>query len=281
MFSWERSKYKFINGGLLVFFLLAWVAFAEAHEGFIGGFESEGPTGYLATPGPVYKPLANSAPPQQMAQVYPGSAPAPSPGQTPPIEVPPPPPPSPSGYPDSAAAPTPGNQAKCREWKMIDRHFEDRWDSNSGKWRQVPIEKWDWVETPCDGKEVPPAMQGNVNMEQPPPYSFPAPPEMAVIPGTYVYMVPNIGVEILFYQGAWYRPFRGHWFWGRSYNGPWVYLTPNRLPRVFLELPPGYRRLPPGYHHIPYSELHANWRRWEQERYWHNDRRWREGGRRP
>ncbi len=102
----------------------------------------------------------------------------------------------------------------------------------------------------------------------PPPYAISAPPEVVPIPGTYVYFVPGIGVDILFYHGYWYRPYGGRWYRAPSYGGPWVYLSPRRVPHVLITLPPGYRRLPPGYHPIPHAELQRNWQRWERERHW-------------
>jgi hypothetical protein len=35
---------------------------------------------------------------------------------------------------------------------------------------------------------------------------FAAPPDVVVIPGTNVYMVPDIDADVLFYQGYWWRP---------------------------------------------------------------------------
>ncbi len=292
MFEWnwlKKKKVKVITGGLLMIFLFSQPVVAYGHwsgAGAVLGFGTGLITGYLLAPKSAYAvPPAYVAPPPaaqpypEVAQASPDNVPAPPPGQTPPPEMLPPPPPAPppSGYSGGGPVPAPGNQAKCREWKMIDRHLENRWDSYSGKWRQVPVEKWDWVEVPC-GNEGPPAgVQGEVNIARPPSYPFSGPPEVAVIPGTYVYFVPGINVDILFYHGYWYRPFGGRWYWAQFYNGPWVYLAPARVPRVLLELPPGYRRLPPGYHRIPYAHLHANWERWERERYWHRDREWREG----
>ena len=111
----------------------------------------------------------------------------PPPGHTPPPEVAPPPPAAPpSGYSGKGPARAPGDQAKRREWKMIDRHLENRWDASSERWRQVPVEKWNWVEVPC-GNEGPPPGVGDGNVAPPLPYPFSAPPEVAVIPGTYVY----------------------------------------------------------------------------------------------
>jgi hypothetical protein len=94
---------------------------------------------------------------------------------------------------------------------------------------------------------------------------------------TYVYIVPDIDVTILFYHGYWYHPHGGHWFRAGSYNGPWVYLSLSRVPHALITLPPDYRRVPAGYHRIPYAELKGHWERGEHERYWDRDREWRAG----
>lgn len=279
----RRSKIKkaqWVTAGLLIVLLFSLPAAANARGEFFIEFGAGLLTGYLLAPRPIYvAPPAYVLPPQ-VVQIYPGTGPTPPPGQAPPPEViPPPPAPPTSGYAGSATPPEPNNQAKCREWRNVDRRLEDRWDSYSGKWQQVPVEKWDWVEIPCDSKVPPPEVRGNVNIEPPPAYSFSATPEVAVIPGTYVYVVPDIGVDILFYQGYWYRPYAGRWFFALSYNGPWVNLAPARVPYVLLKLPPDYRRIPPGYHRIPHRELQTNWRRWENERHWHSNRGWQEGWR--
>lgn len=116
-----------------------------------------------------------------------------------------------------------------------------------------------------------------INVPLPPPFRFHAPPPMAVIPGTYIYGVPDVDVEILFYQGYWYRPYDGRWYRSKSYNGPWGYLESHRVPRPLFDLPPNYYRIPPGHERIPYGHFKNNWGRWERERYWERDERWREG----
>lgn len=61
----------------------------------------------------------------------------------------PPPPPSPVyGY--SSSPPQPAAHPKCREWRLLERRYQDSWDSYYGKWRSVPVEKWGWVEIPCN-----------------------------------------------------------------------------------------------------------------------------------
>jgi hypothetical protein len=112
-----------------------------------------------------------------------------------------------------------------------------------------------------------------------PAYTFAAPPPLVVIPGTYVYGVPDIDLEILFYHGYWYRPYEGRWYRARYYNGPWAFLAPARVPSVLIGLPPDYyyRHIPAGHRRIPYGEFTRNWRQWERNRYWERDEAWRHG----
>ena len=41
----------------------------------------------------------------------------------------------------------------------------------------------------------------NIRIGTPPPVVIESPPPMAVVPGTYVYIAPNVGADILFYHG--------------------------------------------------------------------------------
>ena len=101
---------------------------------------------------------------------------------------------------------------------------------------------------------------------------YAAPPEVVVIPGTYVYIVPDIDVDVLFFQGYWWRPYEGHWYRSRDYNGQWSYVEPGRIPSGLRELPQDYRhRLSPGYERVPHGDVERNWEKWEKEKYW--DRR--------
>jgi hypothetical protein len=115
-----------------------------------------------------------------------------------------------------------------------------------------------------------------INLPPPPPLVIPAPPPMFVIPRTYVYFAPDVDVDIFFYGGYWYRPYRGYWYRSGAYNGKWVYLAPNKVPPVLLNLPPDFRRVPPGYRHIAYADVKKNWKSWEKNKYWekHGGREW-------
>jgi hypothetical protein len=109
----------------------------------------------------------------------------------------------------------------------------------------------------------------NVSITVPlPPLVLPAPPGLIVIPGTYVYYPPEVGVNIFFYQGYWYRPYQGGWYRANGYNGPWHTLNPYRVPRALIRVPQDYRRMPPVHERLPYSTVRHNWRTWENERHW-------------
>jgi len=105
-----------------------------------------------------------------------------------------------------------------------------------------------------------------VNIPLPPVFVFPAPPELVIVPSTYVYYCPDVDFDIFFYGGYWYRPYGGYWYRSASYGGPWVYIE--SAPSVLLGLPPNYRIITRGGRRIHYGELHRNWRAWERDRYW-------------
>jgi len=102
-----------------------------------------------------------------------------------------------------------------------------------------------------------------------PAISFAAPPDLVVIPGTYVYMVPDIDVDVLFYQGDWWRPYQGRWYRSRDYDGQWSYVEAERIPSGLRALPQDYRhRLSTGYERIPHGDVKRNWRHWEKVKHW-------------
>lgn len=114
----------------------------------------------------------------------------------------------------------------------------------------------------------------NLNIGPPPVYTFAAPPELVVIPNTYVYFAPGVDMDIVFYHGYWYRPYNGYWYRGAGYNGPWHHIGRERVPRYIINLPPDYRHSYGGNPRIPYGHVHNNWNRWERERYW-DKRQWK------
>lgn len=107
-------------------------------------------TGYLFAPRVYYPAPVYVPPPVYVTPTYVTPPPvveysSPAYGQPPVAPGPPP------GYTENAnIPPPPGPQSKCREWRLMERRYEDRWDSWSGGYRTVPVEKWGWAEIPCN-----------------------------------------------------------------------------------------------------------------------------------
>jgi hypothetical protein len=117
----------------------------------------------------------------------------------------------------------------------------------------------------------------NINIDLPF-FSLPYPPQLVVIPGTYAYYVADADVDIVFYQGRWYRPWNDRWYWATGYNGPWALAGPRFVPNILLRLPRDYRH-GREYTRIPYYDLNRNWRRWERDRRWDRGHDWWQKGR--
>lgn len=121
----------------------------------------------------------------------------------------------------------------------------------------------------------------DVNISLPPPMGFSNPPEMIVLPGTYVYVVPDVREDIFFYGGWWWRPWEGKWYRSRHYDSGWS---------SYRNVPSFYRRIPVGWRdnyqqrqwqgrqwdhrRIPYEDVHRNWSGWEKNRYWEKQKTW-------
>ncbi|HWR57300.1 MAG TPA: hypothetical protein VN328_00305 [Thermodesulfovibrionales bacterium] len=106
-----------------------------------------------------------------------------------------------------------------------------------------------------------------------PAHRFDAPPEVVVIPGTYVYAVPDSNVDILFFQGYWWRSHEGRWYRSKNYNGSWRYVAPKSIPRGLRAVPQDYRsRIEARHERVPHRDLQRNWKKWEREKYWERRR---------
>ncbi|WAC07473.1 MAG: hypothetical protein OS130_14830 [Thermodesulfobacteriota bacterium] len=86
---------------------------------------------------------------------------------------------------------------------------------------------------------------------------MPAPPAVVLIPNTPVYYAPDMGMDMFFYSGYWYRRHHNYWFRAAYYNGPWMYMSPRRVPAVVMNAP--YHKIPPGHMKIPYGQLKKHW----------------------
>jgi len=122
----------------------------------------------------------------------------------------------------------------------------------------------------------------SIGIALPPLIQFRAPPEVIVIPDTnYVYAVPDIDVEMYFWNGWWWRFWDGRWYRSHYYDRGWGYY--GNVPTFYFDVDPGWR----GYYRdrnwyghrwdyrrIPHRQLQQNWRSWNNNRYWERQRTW-------
>ena len=125
------------------------------------------------------------------------------------------------------------------------------------------------------------AVDVSVRISLPPPIFFAAPPALIVLPDTYVYVDPDLDVDIFFYNGWWWRLWEGRWYRSRYYNRGWGYY--NRVPSFYFDIDPGWRgyyRSRNWYGHrwnyerIPYQQLQQNWKSWHDDRHWERQGTW-------
>ena len=111
----------------------------------------------------------------------------------------------------------------------------------------------------------------NIGIGLPLPIVLDAPPMLVVVPGTYVYAVPDIAVDLFFYDGWWWRPWQGRWYRSRHYNSGWVYYQ--RIPSFYAQIHPGWRESYRkhrweghrwNYKGISQQHVEQNWKGWKK-----------------
>ena len=115
----------------------------------------------------------------------------------------------------------------------------------------------------------------HIGIGLPLPIVFAAPPRLIVVPETYVYVVPDIPMDLFFYGGWWWRPWQGRWYCSRHYNSGWVYFrgVPSFYGQIHSDWRDHYRHhIWKGhrwkYQPIPHYEVERNWRDWGKSRHW-------------
>ncbi len=136
-----------------------------------------------------------------------------------------------------------------------------------------------------------PTMAGvdvGVSISLPPLIVFASPPEVVVIPETYVYVVPNVDADIFFYDGWWWRPWEGRWYRSRHYDSGWAYYR--RVPSFYTRVPSGWRNdyrehrwggRPWNYQPIPHQQVERNWSSWKKSNHWEKQQTWGVQGLKP
>ena len=127
-----------------------------------------------------------------------------------------------------------------------------------------------------------------INIPLPPLIVFASPPEVVVIPETYVYVVPDSDVDIFFYDGWWWRPWEGRWYRSRHYDSGWGYYQ--RVPSFYGRVPSGWRNdyrerrwggHPWNHQRIPHQQLQRNWSTWKKSNHWEKQQTWGVQGLKP
>jgi hypothetical protein len=125
--------------------------------------------------------------------------------------------------------------------------------------------------------------QVNVRLDiaMPSPIAFAGPPVLVVIPGTYIYVVPDVSEDLYFYNGWWWRFWNGRWYRSRYYDSGWIYY--DRVPVFYQRVPTGWRNYYHehrwegrewNYQRIPYEHLQHNWSGWQKSKYWEYQQSW-------
>jgi len=130
-------------------------------------------------------------------------------------------------------------------------------------------------------RPAPAGVDVNVGIALPPPIFFGAPPELIVLPETYVYVVPDVDADIFFYDGWWWRPWEGRWYRSAYYDRGWAYYQ--RVPVFSVWIPSEWRNDYRDhrwkghrwdYQRIPHQQVKQNWRGWKKDRHWEKEHTW-------
>lgn len=129
----------------------------------------------------------------------------------------------------------------------------------------------------------------SVGISLPPAIVFSAPPDVIVMPDTSdVYVVPDIEVDLFFWNGWWWRPWEGRWYRSRYYNRGWAYYR--NVPSFYFDVDPGWRGYYRNhdwrghrwnYERVPNRRLQQNWRGWHDSRHWERRGTWGVQGYKP
>ena len=121
-----------------------------------------------------------------------------------------------------------------------------------------------------------------------PPIVFAGSPELVVLPGTYIYVVPDSEEDIFFYGGWWWRPWQGRWYRSHYYNSGWGYYQ--SVPSFYAGIPSSWRNdyrdhrwggQQWNYQRIPQRQVQRNWQSWEKNKHWEKQNTWGVQGLKP
>jgi hypothetical protein len=73
------------------------------------------------------------------------------------------------------------------------------------------------------------------------------PPELVLVPGTSVYYAPSVPLTYFLYGQQYYLFTQGTWFAATTYDGPWIIVSKQDVPKPILAVPVAYYKVPPGH----------------------------------
>jgi hypothetical protein len=121
-----------------------------------------------------------------------------------------------------------------------------------------------------------------VGISLPPPIVFRTPPDVIVMPDTNdVYVIPDLEVDLFFWNGWWWRPWEGRWYRSHYYNRGWGYY--DKVPSFYFDVDQGWRGYYRdhnwyghrwNYERIPHQRLQQNWKSWHNDRHWERQQTW-------
>ena len=124
-------------------------------------------------------------------------------------------------------------------------------------------------------------MDVGISISLPPLIVFEAPPELVVIPETNIYVVPDVDMEIFFFNGWWWRLWEDRWYRSRDYDSGWRHYR--NTPPFYQEIPSDWRSSyqehswggqPWEYQRVPHHQVQQNWRSWEKGKHWEKQNNW-------
>jgi hypothetical protein len=107
---------------------------------------------------------------------------------------------------------------------------------------------------------------------------LPAPPPLVVVPTVAsVQYAPSAPGNFFFYGGQYWVFTGGGWHVSRGFNGPWILVAPQYVPRPVLLVPVRYYHVPPGHWKQWQGAAPPHWEH-EWGHSWAEKRGWKERG---
>ena len=103
---------------------------------------------------------------------------------------------------------------------------------------------------------------------------LPAPPRLVVVPEVRaVQYAPAAPISMFFYGGQYWAFVNGGWRVSAGYDGPWIIVAPQFVPRPILLVPVNYYHVPPGHWKQWNKHQPPRWgnewgREWSEKRGW-------------